>query len=101
MESVGVGGASLDGVVEECLCEEVTFEWRPELQRASHTLQPKGLQKCAVVLNRTERVSINIKGQGASAVCLSQREEILLHPLPKPLQNPVCQMVFLLDRWEV
>lgn len=43
VESGGIGGL-LGGVVKGCLWEEVTFEWRPELQEASHALGPKGLQ---------------------------------------------------------
>lgn len=38
----------------------------PELQEASHALEPKGVRKCTTFfLNRKEHASINIKGQGS------------------------------------
>ena len=61
----GVRGTIPGGVVKDCLWEEVTLEWRPELQEARHALEPKGVQKCTIFLNGKEHVSINIKGQGS------------------------------------
>lgn len=80
-----MGGAILDGVVKECLCKEVTFEWRPELQQASHTLGPRGLQKMCSGFkqNRAERASINIKGQGVC--CVSTRERKFSYILSQSL----------------